>query len=323
MSIKKFCTFFFILTISFFCLLATLITLYGYLPSKFENEKIVLIEPGKTSYQIAELLEENNVINNKYLFLIYSKIVAKEKKLIAGEYNFAPKISAKNVIQILSRGESITRSITIPEGLTVYEVLELINNEPRLAGQINEIPKEGTLFPSTYYFKYGDLRSKLIRLMKTEMDNVINELLTSNEIPDSIKNKNELITLASIIEKEAGNNAEKPIIASVFLNRIEKHMKLQADPTVIYALTNGKNKLGRLLRKKDLKYKSDYNTYIIKGLPPGPIACPGYKSLQAALNPSDTDYFYFMVNGKGGHNFSKNFKSHINNINQYRKLKKN
>lgn len=278
---------------------------------------MLLIKPGSSTIEISELLENNNVISNKWLFLLYVKIITKNKNLLAGEYEFLPHKPLKEVVQLIVKGESIIRRITIPEGYTTKQIVELLLNESRLVGSIQNIPEEGTLFPDTYYFKYGDLRSTLLKVMSERMSAAMSSIL--EKIPNSppIDNIQKLITLASIVEKEAGNDEEKPMIASVFLNRLRNNMRLQADPTVIYAITMGNN-LGRSLTRKDLEVKSPYNTYINTGLPPAPISCPGIKSIRAVLEPIKTNYLYFVVNGKGGHNFSSNLDSHNKFVKEYR-----
>lgn len=308
-----------ILTISLACLIASYIALTGYLPSDFDEEKSVLIKPGMSSVSISKLLKNHGIIESEFMFIIYAKIVAKERKLIAGEYLFKPKSSIKQIIEIISKGESILRKIIIPEGLTSYQIVDMLNNETRLVGEITNIPDEGTLFPNTYYFKYGDLRTKLINHMKLNMIETLTELQLNYRLPSGIKTINEILTLASIIEKEAGNNDEKNLISSVFHNRLKKKMRLQADPTVIYAITNGKSNLGRKLSRNDLKIDSPYNTYKKYGLPPGPISCPGFESLHAAFVPSDTNYLYFVAGNNSGHNFSTNLRDHINHVNNYKK----
>ncbi len=267
--------------------------------------------------EISDLLAQNNVVRSKWFFLLYVKLIAKNKKLIAGEYEFLPQKSIKEIVQIIAKGESIVRKITIPEGFTTKQIVELLSNEPRLAGSIQTIPEEGTLFPDTYYFKYGDLRSTIIKAMSERMSLTLSSLLEKLPKNPPINNIQKLITLASIIEKEAGNDEEKPIIASVFLNRLKNNMRLQADPTVIYAISMGDN-FNRPLTKKDLEIQSPYNTYVNTGLPPAPIACPGLKAIKAVLEPAKTNYLYFVVNGNGGHNFSSNLDTHNKYVKEYR-----
>jgi UPF0755 protein len=284
------------------------------LPSSLKSNKSVFIEPNYSTIKIAKLLKENKIIDSEFLFILFSKTFANTKKLKAGEYAFAKNISIMEVIKILSKGESIIRKIVIPEGLTVYKIVQILNNETRLVGEITEVPQEGSLFPDTYYFKYGDLRSKLLNLMKDKMQNTLEELTIKYPLPKNIKSVEQLVILASIVEKEAANDDEKPIIASVFLNRLNKKMKLQADPTVVYGITNGRADLGRQLSKADLKTKTDYNTYTNSGLPKGAIACPGRVSIEAVLNSAKTNYLYFVLDGNGKHNFASTLENHNKNV---------
>lgn len=292
------------------------------LPNNLKAPITLLLKPGYSTPYIAHILEENNVIRSKFLFVLYVKIIAKNKKLIAGEYEFLPKKTLKQVVTEISKGESISRKITIHEGLTSKQIVDLLNNEARLAGSISEIPKEGTLFPDTYKFKYGDLRTKIIKAMEEKMSGTLKKLQPRIPKTGVITSVDDLVKLASIIEKEAANDAEKPLVASVFLNRLKKKMKLQADPTIIYGITMGRNDLGRELSKKDLETDGPYNSYTNYGLPPTPISCPGIKSLEAVLNPAQTNYLYFVVNGSGGHNFSSNLSDHNNHVKNYRELQK-
>jgi len=292
------------------------------LPNNLKSPVTLLLKPGYSSHHIADILQQNNVIRSKWFFLLYVKVIATNKKLIAGEYEFLPKKSLKQIVTEISKGESIVRKITIPEGLSSKQIVDLLNNEPRLSGSISEIPKEGTLFPDTYKFKYGDLRTRIIKAMEDKMTDTIAKLQPRIPKNGLIRNVDDLIKLASIVEKEAANDSEKPLVASVFLNRLKKKMKLQADPTIIYGITMGSNNLGRELSKKDLETDAPYNSYTNFGLPPTPIACPGLKALEAVLKPAQTNYLYFVVNGSGGHSFSSNLSDHNNNVKNYRELQK-
>ncbi len=307
-----------IISASVVCFVIILLSVFIYLPNNLQSPVTILIEPGKTTIEIASKLRNSGIIKSKWLFILYSKTIASNKKLIAGEYEFLPHKSLKEVVTIISKGESIIRKLTIPEGYTVWQILNTLNNETRLAGNLTETPDEGTLFPDTFYFRYGDLRSKILSTMQQQMNQLIKDSIPKLKPNSHIDNVQKLLTLASIVEKEAGNNHEKPIIASVFLNRLKKGMKLQADPTVIYAITMGRKDLGRSLTKSDLNIDSPYNTYKVKGLPPTPIACPGLKSIQAVLNPATTNYLYFVVDGNGGHNFSSTLEEHNKFVKEYR-----
>ncbi len=232
---------------------------------------------------------------------------------------FTRNISPLQTLRILASGKSIIHKIIVPEGTVVSEVIKKINEESRLLGEIKGIIPEGFLMPSTYFFSYGDQKEQIIDHMRNLMSANLDKVM-QNLAPDSpLKTRLEVLTLASIIEKEAGSNAEKPIIAAVFINRLKKNMKLQADSTTIYALTEGKFKLARALTKKDLLQELPYNTYYIKGLPPGPISCPSLKSLEAVVKSAKTDALFFVVDGKGGHNFSNNLNDHNRFVEIYRK----
>lgn len=207
----------------------------------------------------------------------------------------------------------------IPEGITVSEIISKINGEERLVGEIIGTIPEGFLMPSTYFYSYGDQKEQIISKMRTlmslELDKVMTRLLPNSPL----KNRLDVLTLASIVEKEATLDEEKPIIAAVFINRLKKNMRLQACPTTIYAITRGQYKLTRNLTKKDLTIKSPYNTYYTPNLPPGPISCPGVKSLEAVVNPAKVNFLYFVSNGKLGHYFSSNYDDHIRYVGTYRK----
>ncbi len=321
--IKTYQVFLLTAALAFICSFSIYFTISINRPNKLVAPVTLIIKPGYSSIKIASTLQENKIIDSKWMFLLYAKTVARKKKLVAGEYEFLPGQNLKQIIKIIRKGESIVRKIKIPEGYTSAQIIDLLLKEDRLVGEILEEVKEGSLFPDTYYFKYGDLRSKILRLMKEKMRYTLDSLLPKLGKNNYIDNEEKLLTLASIVEKEAGNNEEKPIIASIFLNRLKKNMILQADPTVIYAITMGKAALGRLLTRKDLSYESQYNTYLNKGLPPGPIACPGLKSLQAVVSPAFTNYLYFVSDGKGGHNYSANLGLHNEFVKVLREIQKN
>ena len=234
---------------------------------------------------------------------------------------FTPGISPLQVLRVLASGKSIIHRMVIPEGLMVSEIIDKVNSEPRLLGEIKGVVPEGYLMPSTYFYSYGDLKENIIEQMRKSMSLALDSAMT-HLTPDSpLKNRLEVLIMASIVEKETGLDFERTTIAGVFINRLKKGMKLQADPTSIYAVTEGKYKLARPLTKKDLAIISPYNTYYVPRLPPSPIACPGAKSLQAVVNPAKTSALYFVVNGKGGHNFASSLKEHNENVLKYRQSK--
>lgn len=293
---------------------------YLYLPGPLVQDKNVVIESGLSVHEISKKLAENQIISYPQLFEFIAKFYALSSPLKSGEYMVTIGISPIQILQKLAAGRSIIHRISIPEGYTVNDIIDELNRQEMLAGQISPNIPEGYLMPSTYYYSYGDQRQMIIDKMRISMSMALDEVMLKLPKDSPIKNRKDLLILASIIEKEAGNDEERPAIAAVFLNRMRKGMKLQADPTVIYAITQGKYKLNRLLNKKDLAIESPYNTYYIQGLPPSAIACPGKKSLEAVVNPSNSKALYFVINGKGGHAFAETLDHHNLNVQKLKKL---
>ena len=244
-----------------------------------------------------------------------------DKKLKAGEYLFAPQMSLVEVMEQIASGDIIYRKVTLPEGLTVAQMVEILNKNPYLSGEVENIPVEGSLLPETYSFMRGDSRQSVIEQAKKAMDNTLAKVWENRDMSVPLENQQELLILASIVEKETGIPEERGLVASVFVNRLKKGMLLQTDPTVIYALTAGQKDLGRLLTRKDLTIDNPYNTYKYRGLPPGPICNPGRESLLAAANPELTDYIFFVASGNGGHNFARSLKEHNRNVREWKKQK--
>nr|WP_253307567.1 endolytic transglycosylase MltG [Rickettsia endosymbiont of Ceutorhynchus assimilis] len=292
---------------------------YLFVPGSLPENKTLIIEPKLSVNQIVTKLYNNNIIKYPELFTIIAKLYSLKNPLKSGEYIFTSNISPLQTLKILASGKSIIHKLVIPEGMWVSEIVKKINEEDRLIGEIKGIIPEGFLMPSTYFYSYGDQKEQIIDRMRKLMSFNLDETMAKLSPDSPLKTRLEVLTLASIIEKEAGSNLEKPMIAAVFLNRLRKNMKLQADPTTIYALTEGKVKLGRSLTRKDLLQELPYNTYYIKGLPPGPICCPSKGSLEAVVNPAKITSLYFVVDGKGGHNFSNNIADHNRHVDSYRK----
>lgn len=310
---------FFLILFFVFSALIVSFTIFLYLPNELKKPEIVIIEKGKSTIEIARLLKEKNIIKSQAVFIAYAKS-ATSKKLIQGEYEFKPGRSLVDIFNQISSGDSVIHKITIPEGYSVKQIIDLLNTCENLDGVIEKIPEEGTLFPSTYFYKYKDKKSGLIKSMQDKMNEVLEPLIPMVLSNSLINTKDKVLTLASIIEKEGASDYEKKLIASVFLNRIKIDMPLQADPTVIYAVTSGEYNLGRPISKADLAYDSPYNTYKYKGLPPGAISCPGMESIKATIMPANTNYLYFVVNGPGTHAFSSSLEEHNSNVVNYRKM---
>jgi len=287
--------------------------------------KMVLIERGSGVGAIASKLHEENVINNALLFKIAARF---GESLKAGEYEFPANAPMVSILSILQEGEVFERKITIPEGYTAWQVVNILNAREELIGDIKSIPAEGTLLPDTYHITAGEDRNAIIKRMQDATIKAVNDLWETRAPNLPIKTKAEALILASIIEKETGVAEERERVAGVFVNRLRKGMPLQTDPTVIYAITKGKiqtegkGPLGRRLLRKDLKFDDPYNTYVYAGLPPGPIANPGYDSIKAALNPEKNDYIFFVADGTGRHLFAKTYAEHNRNVANWRKIRR-
>jgi UPF0755 protein len=292
---------------------------YLFTPGSLVKDKAVIIKPELSIDQIAIILDDHNIIKYPSLFAFLAKIYSLKHSIKSGEYIFTQNISPMQTLRILSSGKSIIHKMIIPEGMLVHEIIKKINSEERLVGEIIGTIPEGFLMPSTYFFSYGDQKEQIVdkvrKLMSLQLDKAMEKLSPNSPL----KTRLDVLILASIVEKEAILDTEKLLIAAVFLNRLKKHMKLQSDPTTIYAITLGKDKLTRPLTKKDLAIQSPYNTYYVFNLPAGAISCLGEKSLEAVVNPAKIDSLYFVVNGMGGHNFSNNFNDHNKHVKNYRK----
>ncbi len=284
--------------------------------------KEVYIPKGKGLKQIARLLYREGVIASPSVFMLGVRASGNLSKIKAGEYSFPKHSSAKMVMDILVGGQTYIRKFKVPEGLSSHQIVALLDKAKGLTGEVSQVPKDGTLLPDTYHYSYGDTKEGMITRMKNAMQRTVAELWETRAENLPIDTPEEAIILASVVEKETALAKERPLIASAFVNRLNKGMPLQSDPTVLYALTNGKYDLKRSLTYKDLKHPSPYNTYYIKGLPKGAISNPGRAAIQAVLQPAETKYIYFVANGKGGHNFSETYAGHQKNVQNWRSVLK-
>jgi len=216
----------------------------------------------------------------------------------------------------------VERKLTVPEGLTVMEILALVRAADGLQGTITLHPDEGTLLPQTYFYSYGDSRDAVVQRMRKAMDETLDELWPGRQDDLPIGSKRQALILASIVEKETGIPDERPRVAAVFVNRLRLGMRLESDPTVSYGMTLGRKPLGRDLTRADLQAPTPYNTYTNAGLPPGPIANPGRATIEAALNPAKTKDLYFVADGSGGHAFAATLDQHNRNVANWRARQK-
>jgi UPF0755 protein len=292
------------------------------------EDRIVLIERGSGVARIAAELAGSGVVSDPYTFRAAVRLFAGDRPLRAGEYQFPAHLSPRQAVEQMLEGRVVQHRITVPEGLTSSQVIELLRAIDLLEGEVGAVPGEGSLLPETYQIVRGDRRDELVHRMQEAMTAAVAELWPKRRPGLPLASPADAVVLASIVEKETGVATERPRVAAVFLNRLDRGMRLQSDPTVIYGLTGGKaasvasgeGVLGRTLTRADLAQPGPYNTYVIDGLPPGPIANPGRDALQAVLEPLETDELYFVADGTGGHAFSRTLEEHNRNVARWRKI---
>ncbi len=281
---------------------------------------VIVVEPGDNLDDITPRLVEAGALGNAEVFRIGVRYSGLASKLKFGEYNIPAGASMAEILKILVSGRSIQYRVTIPEGLTSYEVVQLLQAEPNLSGEIDTIPDEGALAPDTYLFGRGATRQSIIDTMVTAQNKILSDAWAGHDPTLPVNTIEELLVLASIVEKETGVDGERPQVASVFINRLRQGMRLQTDPTVAYGITLGREKLGHGLHESELAADTPYNTYLHAGLPPTPIANPGRAAIEAAANPDETPYLYFVADGSGGHAFATNLADHQANVARWRAI---
>jgi UPF0755 protein len=293
-------------------------------PGPLQTARTVVVKEGSSLARIAEQLEASGVIDSELLFRIGVRGYGVAENLKPGEYAFTPGMSMYDVMETIRTGKGILYKITFPEGLTSYQIVEKLKQDTILTGDLPaEIPPEGTLLPDTYPYQRGATRAEILELMRRAHDRLIEE--TWNERIDGLplKTPDEMVTLASIVEKETGKADERPRVAAVFINRLNQGMRLQSDPTILYGIFGGKGRpADRAITRSDIDTPTPYNTYQIDGLPPGPIANPGRAALEAVSNPSRTKELYFVADGTGGHVFAENLDEHNENVKRWRAIEK-
>jgi UPF0755 protein len=319
----------FLATLSMVAALAGVIVIAGWTqlnaylvrPGPARAETVVVLARGAGLEGITSTLLEAGVIKQPWLFRLAVRVVGRDRLLKAGEYAFPAAVTPQSVINMLANGETVARRLTVAEGLTVPEIFQLLERAEGLQGELPEPPPEGSLLPETYFYAFGDSRADMVKRMQRAMQDLLDQLWPRRASNLPFASRREALTLASIVDKETAAPDERKMIAAVFINRLRRGMRLQADPTVVYALTDGEGRLGRALNRHDWEHDSAYNTYQVDGLPPGPIANPGRASVEAVLNPARVDYLYFVADGTGGHAFARTLAEHNRNVATWRKIK--
>lgn len=291
-------------------------------PGPLKEAKHIVIPRGAGPAIMAKVLRDEGVISYPQLFRIALMIDPSPKVIKAGEYEIPAHISMQALVELLQSGKVVQRRITIPEGLTTAEIVELVRKTDALSGQITLDLKEGDLLPETYFYSRDDARDGLLSRMKEAMEKTLDEAWRKRAAGLPLANRRDMLVLASIIEKETSLSTERTRVSAVYINRLRLKMKLESDPTTIYGLTNGKTALGRELTRADLQSATPYNTYAVTGLPPGPICNPGRASILAAASPTRERSIYFVADGQGGHAFATNLAEHNRNVARWREIQR-
>jgi UPF0755 protein len=292
-------------------------------PGPLVEDKVVNIPQRAGKRDIADVLNREGVTDvNPWVFIASVFALKASSELKPGEYAFQKNASLREVIATMVDGKVVQHAVTIPEGLTSEQIVARLSDNDIFTGTVHEIPREGTLLPETYKFPRGTSREQVIQRMQREQKRVVAEIWERRSPDLPVKTPEQLVTLASIVEKETGKPDERSRVAAVFVNRLRQRMRLQSDPTIIYGLVGGKGTLGRPIKRSEITTPSPYNTYVIDGLPPGPISNPGRASLEAAANPARTRDLYFVADGTGGHAFTETLGEHQKNVARLRAMEK-
>lgn len=292
-------------------------------PSELAEQTTIVVPRGAGPSSIGGMLADRGIASSPWVFVLGTRLDGSARSLKAGEYAIPPGASVADVAALLREGRTVVRRFTVSEGLTSAEILERLAGMEGMEGPVPEaVPPEGTLLPETYHFSLGDSRAEMIGRMQQAMRQALAATWEARADNLPFDTPEEALALAAIIEKETAVAEERPRVAGVFVNRLRRGMPLQSDPTVIYAVTEGKAPLNRPLSRADLALNHPYNTYQVRGLPPGPIANPGRASIAAAVNPEEHDYYYFVADGQGGHAFSRNLADHNRAVAAWRRIER-
>ncbi|MGL5164668.1 MAG: endolytic transglycosylase MltG [Afipia sp.] len=287
------------------------------------EDKVVNIPPRAGMTDIGDILQRAGVITaDRWTFIGSVLALNARSGLKSGEYLFQKNASLRDVINTIVEGKVVQHSFTIPEGLTSEQIVARLQDSDIFAGSLKEQPREGTLLPDTYNFPRGMPRDQVIARMQLAQKKALADIWARRNVDIPVRTPEQLVTLASIVEKETGRADERSRVAAVFTNRLRQRIKLQSDPTIIYGLVGGKGTLGRPIKRSEITQPSPYNTYVIDGLPPGPIANPGRASLEATANPARTRDLFFVADGTGGHTFTETYDQHQKGVAKLRSLER-
>jgi UPF0755 protein len=276
-----------------------------------------VVVPHGSPAQVADALAQAGVVDDGREFYVAALLTRGEGSLHAAELAFPARASLRQVLTILRTAKPVQHLVTIPEGLTAAQIFSVLQHADALAGDA-PLPEEGAVLPQSYAFERGATRASILERAEAAMQRTLAAVWAKREEDLPLTSPRDLLVLASIVERETARPAERPLVAAVFLNRLRRGMKLQSDPTVAYAVSNGQTSADRALTRGDLDAPSPYNTYRISGLPPGPIGSPGLASLQAVAQPAQSDFLYFVADGSGGHAFSSTLEEHNRNVAHWR-----
>lgn len=282
--------------------------------------RVVMLRKGAGLTEIAATLEREGAIRSKSMFAAAAQFTGAAKALKAGEYEFKSRASMASILRDIREGKIVIHQVTIPEGMTSEAAVAALMAQRDLTG-VAAAPPEGSILPETYQYERGEDRSAVLKRMMEAQDELLALLWEKRQPGLPLKTPQEAVTLASIVEKETGLAEERPQVASVFVNRLRKGMRLESDPTIIYGLNGGKP-LGRGLRASELARPNAYNTYQIDGLPPTPIANPGRAALAAVLDPPQSENLFFVADGSGGHVFATTYDEHLKNVAKWRHVER-
>ncbi|KFC67220.1 Aminodeoxychorismate lyase [Devosia sp. LC5] len=308
-------------------LLAGGVLLYGasqfYGDGPLQEDTTFRVESGSGLASTAQRLEEQGVISNRFIFQAGGRALERQANIKAGDFRIPAGASMAEILKEITEGNPIRYAVTIPEGWTSWDAIQRLNGDSNLVGEVTSLPAEGSILPGSYDYMPGDTRQSVLDKMQTAMTTELAAIWAGRQDDLPLETPEQMLVLASIVEKETGVASERPQVAAVFVNRLRESMRLQSDPTIIYGITKGQSNLGRGLRRSEIEAQTPYNTYQIDGLPPTPIANPGVEALKAVAHPDSHDYLYFVAKGATpaeGHVFAETYAEHQQNVARYREI---